>query len=294
MLPPITILFFLNALVYTFTYFLIASGLSLIFGTLGILNVAHGALYMFGAYTAVTLIRLSGINPILQFSSLIVAAFLVGLIGIAIEMFLLRLIYKRGDVYQLLLTFGLALASDDIVKLGWGLTPQAASEPYLTMGSINVFGMLYPNYNFVIISGSVSVALLLLVLLFRTWLGRIIRATSMNKELALGIGVNASRVFTYTYAIGAIIAGLAGSLIIPSTAASPGIGTEVIAISFSIVAIGGLGSLKGVLVGSLIIGFLRSIGVFFFPEVELMLIYLVTAAVLLIRPSGIFGRRRRV
>jgi len=263
----------------------------LIFGVLGILNCAHGSLYMLGAYAAVTLVRLSGPSPILQFLSLVVAGLSIGLVGMLLERLQLRFIYQRQDTYQLLLTYGWVLVFDDVVKLLWGLYPEAATGPYKLMGSSSIFGMPYPNYNFIIMIGSASVALLLFVLLFKTWLGRVIRATSLNRELASAVGVNVNRIYTYTFALGAVLAGFGGALIIPSTAASVGMGTDVLVEAFAIVAIGGLGSLKGAFVGSLTVGLLRSFGIAAFPEIETALLYLITASVLLIRPWGLFGKR---
>lgn len=291
MLPPDLPIFLLNALTYTCVYFLIAAGLSLIFGVLGILNCAHGALYMVGAYVAVTLIKLFTANPLLQFLSMIVAGLSIGLIGILIERFQLRFIYQRQDTYQLLLTYGWVLVFDDLVKLLWGLYPQAASEPYLLAGSSNIAGKPYPNYNFVMMAGSAIVALLLFAVLFRTWMGRVIRATSMNRELASGIGINVNRTYTYTFALGAMLVGFSGALVIPSTAASVGMGADILVEAFAIVAIGGLGSLKGAFIGSIIAGVLRSFGIAIFPEIETALLYLITAAVLLVRPWGLFGKR---
>ncbi|HID72777.1 TPA: branched-chain amino acid ABC transporter permease, partial [Candidatus Micrarchaeota archaeon] len=278
------------SLVFASMFFLIASGLSLIFGVMRILNIAHGALYMIGAYIAYTLItEVRGLHPLVAYLMIPLTGLVVGCIGLATERFLIRYIYGREEVYQLLLTFGLALVFDDIVRIFWGLEPRSASEPYARLGVVELGSVAYPTYNFVVMGAAAVSGLILWYLLFKTRVGRVIRATANNRELAQAMGVRVGKLYTLTFGLGATLVGAGGAVMLPATSATPGMGTDVIVEAFAVVAIGGLGSIKGAAVGSLIIGFLRTLGITFFPEVELAVLYLITAGVLLVRPRGLFG-----
>lgn len=282
--------FLLNSFVYASMLFLISSGLTLIFGVLGILNMAHGALYMIGAYIAYTLITsLYSSSHLSAYLMIPVVGLIVGGIGMLIERSLIHRVYDREDVYQLLLTFGIALAFDDIVRMIWGSTPRSAGELYMEVGTIDVGGSTYPLYNFIVIAVAVIYAIVLWYLLFKTRNGRIIRAMASNKELAQAIGIKRDRLFTLTFGLGAMLAGLGGAIMLPATSATLGMGTEVIVEAFAVVAIGGLGSVKGAALGALIVSFLRNLGITYFPEVELAILYLITAGILLLRPRGLFG-----
>lgn len=291
-LPDLVILI-LNGLFYSSMLFLIASGLTLIFGVMGILNVAHGGFYALGAYIAISLASAaiaSGAPLLVWFLSLLGAALIVGVLGLAIEAGLLRPIYKREESYQLLLTFGILLILQDIVKIFWGLLPVGIPQLYLALGAIEVGERFYPIYNIFVILSGFLVALALWFWLARTTSGRIVRAASIDKEMTAALGVNVRSLYTFVFGLGAILGGLGGSLTIPIRTAIPGIGMEELILSFAVIALGGLGSVRGAFVGSLLIGMVRSVGITYFPELELAIIFLVLALVLMIRPTGLFGR----
>jgi len=292
--PDVIILLLLNGIFYSLILFIISLGLTLIFGVLGILNIAHGGFYALGAYFAVSLVgRALGLPiPALTYVALFAAALLVGVVGLGIEPSL-RPIYKREVEYQLLLTYGIFLVIQDAIKFFWGLLPVSASEPYLLLGRIEVGGRVYPLYNIFVMVVSIISALILYYILYRTNAGRLIRATSMDKEMAIALGIDAKKIYMFVFALGGILAGLAGSVVAPMIAVQPGIGDEENTLAFAIIAIGGLGSLKGALIGSFIVGMVRSVGILFFPEIELAVIYLVMFIVLTIRPYGLFGKMER-
>lgn len=285
------ILLLLNGIFFSLSLFIISLGLTLIFGVLGILNIAHGGFYALGAYFAVSLVGqfLGFPTPTLPYIALFVAALFVGIVGLGTEP-ILRPIYKREVEYQLLLTYGIFLIIQDAIKFFWGLLPVSASEPYLLLGKIEVCGRIYPLYNiFVMIISTIS-ALALYYILYKTDFGRLVRATAMDKEMAIALGIDAKKIYMFVFALGCFLAGLAGSIVAPMIAVQPGIGSEETTLAFAIIAIGGLGSLKGALLGSFIVGMLRSVGVTFFPEIELAVIYLVMFVVLTVRPHGLFGK----
>jgi branched-subunit amino acid ABC-type transport system permease component len=282
----------LNSLLYAATLFLIAGGLSLIYGVMRIVNLAHGSLYALGAYvTAWTIGQVAGGAPPVAFYALLpVGAIAVAAVGAIVEPTLLRPFYQRAEEYQLLVTFGLLLILEDVMRLVWGPYPLSASQPWELLGSTTVFGSRYPNYNLLVIGLGFTVAALLWAFVYRTKFGVILRATSQDMRMASALGVNVKRVYVQAFALGCFMAGLGGAFIVPIQSAVLGMGVDALIIAFVVVVIGGLGSLEGALIGALIVGFVRTLGVTLFPEIELALLYIIAAAVLLIRPIGLFGR----
>jgi branched-chain amino acid transport system permease protein len=281
----------LNSLYYASSLFQIAAGLSLIYGVMRIVNLAHGNLYALGAYvTAWTVLLLSGAPAVVSFVLLLAGAFGAAAAGALIEPTLLRPLYKRAEEYQLLITFGLLLVLEDFMRLVWGPYPLSPSVLSDVLGSSTFFGATYPNYNlFVIGIGFVS-ALVLWAFVYRTKFGVMLRATSQNMRMASALGVNVNKVYVQAFTIGCFMAGLGGAVISPISSAVLGMGVDALILAFVVVTIGGLGSLEGALVGSLIVGFVRTLGITYFAEVELAVLYLIAAVVLLVRPAGLFGR----
>ena len=297
-IPTLFFSLLLNGLVFSAMLVLFSLGLNLIFSYLNVLNMAHGGFYTLGIYLSMTLattIALKGLLPTYSILLLvIVAGGVVGLIAFVIEPLLLRRVYARGHADQLLLTYGLLLVLDDLVKLGWGLELHSVPEAYYFLGSLPLFGVSFPNYNFFLLFTCFLLAWLLWFILYKTTFGKTCRAIAEHRDMVRALGVNSEKLFTLIFVIGVVFAGWGGSLMMPLSGIFPGIGLEPLILSFIIVAIGGLGSLKGAVIGSFIVGLIRSIGIGYFPEIELMIVYLIMAIILLIRPQGLFGRREIV
>ncbi len=283
----------LSALRQAAFLFLISSGLTLIFGVLNILNFAHGALYMLGAYFVYALtLHLTG--PAGFLAAVLAAPLGVALIATVIETGLLRRIYAQEEIYQLLLTYALVLIIDDLAKIVFGPEFKSIPKPEMLSGSVALFGGTVPVYTLLVVVLAPAVALLLWYLLYKTKTGKVVRATSSDREMADALGINMSALFTLVFAFGAVLAGLGGALAGPARTVFPGVGTEVIIESFVVVVIGGLGNLWGALIGSVLIGSLETIGIIVFPEFEMSLIYLLMVVVLVVRPWGLFGRPYKV
>ena len=282
----------LNALFYASTLFLIAAGLSLIYGVMGIVNIAHGSFFAIGAYVTATTIQLSaGTVPVpLLFVLLPLGAIVVGILGYVVEPILLRPLYARGaEEYPLLITFGLLLILEDGMRIIWGGNPLPASRLVEYLGSMSVLGSLYPIYVLFVISVGIVASLLLWVFLYRTNVGLILRATSQDMKMASGLGLDVRRVFNMAFAGGCFMVGLAGAVIVPYQSATLGMGMDALILAFVVVVIGGLGSMKGAFIGALIVGVVKVLGIQYFPEIELAVLYIIAALVLFIRPTGIFG-----
>jgi branched-chain amino acid transport system permease protein len=287
----------LNSIFYASVLFLIAAGLSLIYGVMRIVNLAHGQFYALGAYVSAWAVGslfgvAAGDNWWLagQLLLLPIGAFAIALIGAIIEPTLLRPLYRRPEEYVLLITFGLLMIIEDVIKLLFGGTPLSAGTIMDKMGSIRTGGLQYPAYNLVVIGVGLAAAVGLWWLIYRTRFGVILRATSQDRRMASALGINVSRVYVQAFAIGCFMAGLGGAVVVPAQAAVLGMGVDALILSFVVIVIGGLGSLEGAFVGALIVALVRTAGIQFFPEIELAALYLIAAAVLLIRPTGLFGR----
>ena len=282
----------LNSLLYASVLFLIAAGLSLIFGVMRIVNLAHGSLYAVGAYVTAWLLGRGFAYHIplgWLFLLLPVGALAVALIGVVIEPLLLRPFYRRAEEYQLLVTFGLLQILEDLMRLVWGGTPLSADTLMDALPIIHIGGLFYPGYNLVVIAIGVVAAVVLWAAIYHTRFGVMLRATSQDRRMASALGLNVSLIYIAAFGIGCFMAGLGGAIVVPTQAAVLGMGVDALVIAFVVVVIGGLGSLKGALVGAVVVSFVRTAGIQFFPELELAVLYLIAAAVLLVRPTGLFG-----
>jgi branched-chain amino acid transport system permease protein len=282
----------LNSLFYASVLFLIAAGLSLIFGVMRIVNMAHGTLYAVGAYVTAWLMGKAiaiGVPLGWLFLLLPVGAAVVALVGFVIEPLLLRPFYRRAEEYQLLVTFGLLLILEDVIRFLWGGMPITADTLQDVVPIIRIGGLIYPGYNLVVVGIGVLAAIGLWAGIYKTKFGVMLRATSQDRRMASALGINVGLVYVSAFAIGCFMAGLGGAIIVPSQAAVLGMGVDALILAFVVVVIGGLGSLQGALVGALIVSFVRTAGIQFFPEIELAVLYLIAAAVLMIKPTGLYG-----
>ena len=266
---------------------LVAAGLSLIFGVLRVLNFAHGSLYMLGAYFAWMAFRISGSFWV----ALLLGPLLVCAVGWTMEFGFLRRVYGAPEPFQLLLTFAFVLIFDDLVKLVFGPVYQSPPTPAALSGAVIIGRNVLPTYHLFILAVGGLVGLGLWLFLEKTGVGLIIRATAADREMARALGVRSSRLFTWVFVLGAWLAGLGGALSMPVRAISPGMGEFIIIEAFVVVVLGGLGSLRGAFLGAVLIGLLHAYGLVFMPVFELALGYVAMAAVLIVRPWGLFGVR---
>jgi len=281
-----------NAMLYASVLFLIAGGLSLIYGVMRIVNLAHGNLFALGAFVTASVVGqwLAGAPTVVLYLLVPSGAFAAAAVGALVEPTLLRTFYRRAEEYQLLVGFGLLLILEDLIRLAWGPYPLSASALFEKAGSITVGELLYPTYNILIIATGFVAALFLWAFVYKTRFGVVLRATAQDMRRASALGVNVNRVYVQAFTIGCFMAGLGGAIVVPSQSAVLGMGIDALVLSFIVVVIGGLGSLEGALVGAFIVGAFREIGISWFPELELAVLYLIAATVLLIRPAGLFGR----
>lgn len=288
--PSFLVIQSLNGLTYAMFLFLIASGLSLIFGVLGVLNFAHGSLYMLGAYFTHQFVSLFVDAPGQFWWAVILGSLVVATLGVVIERFFLRHLYVREELNQLLFTYALVLIISDIAKIIWGTDQFSVSRPAILEGAISILGQYFPKYNIVIILLGPCIAFVFWFIILRTRWGRKIRAAALDREVLGSLGVNVNRLFTVVFFIGAWLAGLGGGLVSPVSAIVPGMDVEVIVNAFIVVVIGGLGSFWGTFLGSLIVGQVYALGILVFPRLSLAFIYALMALVLILRPWGLLGR----
>ncbi len=284
-----TLIFFLHGLTYAGLLFLVSSGLTLVFGMMNVLNFAHATFYMLGAYFSWTLLRTTD-NFWL---SLVAAPTLLFFIGAFVERFLLRRVHVLGHVHELLLTFGLAYVLTEAVKWAWGTNPLAVPITGFLAQSVDLFGIVYPVYRIFVFSASVLVGLLMSLFLYKTRFGIIIRGAVDDSDTVGALGINVPAVFMATFAFGAALSGFAGVIAGPLLTTFPGMGDAILVDAFVVIVVGGLGSLGGAVVASLVIGELQSFGVLLFPKFSLALIYMLMAVVLVVKPSGLFGRQQQ-
>jgi branched-chain amino acid transport system permease protein len=290
--PTLFVLASLDGLAYAALVFLVSVGLSLIFGVLRIVNVAHGSLYAFGAYLAATLsLLVAPISPWLTYPALLVAAVIIGVVaGGLIEKLLLRRVYGREEALQLLITFAVFMVMDNLQRLIWGVQPIYAAEPLKLLPNVSVFGVSYTAYQTLLLPAAALLALFGLRYFLRNTLsGAVILAVTEDREAATSIGINAQRVYLVTFVIGASLAALGGALASPTTALVPGMGTEMIVLSFAVAATAGLGQIEGTAITALAIGLSRAFVIYTYPEFEVLVPYLIMVVVLLVRPEGLFG-----
>jgi branched-chain amino acid transport system permease protein len=279
---------FLHGLVYGMLIFLVASGLTLVMSMMDILNFAHASIYMIGAFICFQIIQWTNSFWL----ALIVAPLVCALLGILIERVLIRKIHASGHVDELLLTFGLAMVIMEVVKWIYGTTPRPVPVPNLLTQSLRLWsGIQYPTYRLFILILAFAVLTFLFYLLAKTRLGISIRACVQDGGMANALGTNVSIVFVTVMGIGAWLAGIAGVIVAPYLSVYPGMFSDMTLDCFAVIAVGGLGSLWGVLVASLIIGQVQSFGVIFLPTISLILIYIVMVLVFTIKPSGLFGKK---
>jgi branched-subunit amino acid ABC-type transport system permease component len=289
--PSFFVLQSLNGLTYAMFLFLIASGLSLIFGILRILNFAHGSLYMMGAYFTHQFVSLFIDVPGQFWWAVLFASLTVAVIGVIIERFFLCHLYYREELYQLLFTYALVLILSDFARIIWGTGQFSVSRPAILKGAVHILDQYFPIYNIVIILLGPCIAFTFWFIMLRTRWGRKIRAAALDREMLGSLGVNVSRLFTVVFFIGAWMAGLGGALVSPVSAIVPGMDVEIIVNAFIVVVIGGLGSFWGTFLGSLIVGQVYALGILVFPRLSLAFIYVLMALVLILRPWGLLGRR---
>lgn len=281
----------INGVFYASLLFLMSAGLQIIFGVLNIVNFGHAAAYMLGLYLTYGVIGLLPQNhPILFWSAPLIAAASVGLLGLGFERGILRFLYKRDHVFQILVTFGIVLMVDDIIRFFWGGYSIGVAPLIGTM--IEYGNIIYPVYNLVIIVAAAALAFFLWFLFRKTDIGRVIRATSFDEEITEAMGISVSRVKAFTFLFGSAIAGLAGGLMLPVTGGWPGVGMEYLILSFVVIAMAGLGSINGALITALIIGMVNSLGVQYFPKLELAFVFILMALILSLKPSGLFGAQQ--
>jgi len=258
-----------------------------------IVNVTHGSFYALGAYAAASLTGAwfaAGYPPMLSYLVLLAAAVLVSVVvAPLIEQGILRFMYAKDEVVILLITYALFLVLEDVIKLVWGVNPYYIAQPYALLGSFTVGGLAHPTYNLILVALALVSGLGLTWLLRSTRIGKLLQAVIHDPEVSRAMGINVNRYYLVTFTFGSMLAALAGAFTAPTVSVVPGLGVEIIVLSFAVVVIGGLGSLPGAALGAVIVGVVRSLSVHYMPQVELFVIYFVMAMVLAFRPRGLFS-----
>jgi len=294
----------LNGLQFGLMLFLLAAGLTLVFGIMDMINLSHGSLYMGGAYLGAAATQASGSFLL----GLLAALVGMALIGLLLEVFLLRRLYQRDHLSQVLATFALILIANELVRMIWGPQPLMLNAPEALSGPVDLFGISYPAYRLLIIAVGLAVAGLLYWLVGHTRAGMWVRAGASNREMAQALGIDVRKLFTGIFALGAALCALAGMLLGPLLAVQVGMGEDILILAFVVIVIGGIGSIRGALVGSLLVGMVDTLGRALLPTLlrtitspdiaahvgpalASVLIYLLMAAVLFWRPTGLFPAR---
>jgi len=270
--------------------FLLASGLTLIFGALRVINFAHGSFYMISAYLAYSVVTALGDYPIVSFwVALALAPVAIGILGGLVEFAFFRRVYARELEYQLLLTYGLVLVFSDIVRFIWGEEYRSLGRPAALAGPVFVFGKPVPVYIIflIVVAGLIGAGLWLL--LYRTKLGKTIRAVVYDRHMVSALGINVPRMYSVVFGLGCWLAGLAGGLMAPMGSITLGMDVEIIVECFVVVVVGGMGSILGALLGALLMGELYAFGILIVPRVALASLFLAMTVVLIIRPWGLLG-----
>jgi len=286
------VLYILNGLYFGAFLFLTSLGLTIILGVMGILNLAHGSLFALGAFMAAWTIGLMATGP--PSTALIVGIIcsmaLTAAVGFLLERSLIKPIIRRPLEYQLLITFGALLLMEDLIKLVWGGEARYASAPFDSMGRTSLLGLEYPWYFVFVMALTALAGMAVWFVMARTRAGIMLRAIAMDRDMAEAMGIPIKRLSSLAFMLGASMAGLAGALMVPTSPALLGIGMEPLIMAFIVVVIGGMGSLKGAVVGSLLVGQARSFGVGFLPELEMPILFLIAVLILIGRPQGMFGK----
>ena len=277
----------LHGLVYGMLLFLVASGLNLVLGMMGVLNIAHASFYMLGAYFAYTVTAYSGSFWL----SLLISPLLVGGIGLLLERLLIRQTYKSGHDLQLLLTFGLFFIMNEITRIIWGSGLLTVETPPILSGSIPFMGRIYPVYRLFIIGFTALIVVCMIFVLTKTRVGIIIRAAVKDAEMVEALGNNVPTVFLLVFGAGSALAGLAGVIAAPFLSVYLNMGAEALMDCFVVIVVGGFGSLFGALIASLLIGQLQSFGILWIPQLAMVFQFLLMALILILRPTGLFGEK---
>ena len=290
----LTLTILIDAISYASWLFIVALGLTLVFGVLKILNIAHGSFYALGAYaaaTAVAWVNGAALPPMWSLPTMLLAALAVAvLVAPLTERGLLRIYYGRDEVLLVLVTYAMFLMLEDITKLIWGANPYYVSEPYALFDNIDIGHQSYVGYDLFLVLLALLVGAVVWWCLNRTHTGKIVTAVIHSPEIASSMGINVSRVYMGAFVAGIFLAALGGAFTAPMISVQPGVSVGVIIISFAVVIIGGLGSIEGAAIGALIVGLARACAVHLMPTAELFSVYLVMALVLVFRPQGLFQR----
>lgn len=278
----------MNSLSYGFLLFMITCGITIVFGILGVLNLAHGSMYLLGSYIGYSIIMKSGLP---FWVAILTVPLFIAAIGLIIERIILRPTYKLGHLSQVLLTFGLAYIFHDIFSIIWGKNVLAVDPPKGLSNSIDILGYSIPSYRLALITIGIAIALLLWFIQDKTKWGAVIRAGLSDKEMAGALGVNIHLVFTLVFVIGSLLTGLGGVLGSPILGTYPGMEFQILILSLVILVVGGLGSVTGTLLASLLVGFVETFSRYLIPELSLIITFALMAIVLVIRPQGLVGRR---
>ncbi|HEV8464853.1 MAG TPA: branched-chain amino acid ABC transporter permease [Pseudolabrys sp.] len=283
-----------DGLVYAAYLFIVAIGLTLIFGVMKILNVTHGSFYAFGAYGAATAVGIyanSDLPAALGFLFMIALAMAIGVVmGLVLERGILRLVYGRDEVVVVLVTYAVFLILEDVIVLIWGPRSYAAYQPMVAAGNTEIGELVLSNYDIGLVAIAAALAGIAYWALKFTRYGRLLTTVIFDRETAAAFGINVTLVYTVTFIIGAMLGALGGAVMAPKMSITLGIGVEVIVLAFAVVAIGGMGSIEGALIGALVVGICRAAAVHLVPQLELFVIYGVMALVLVVRPYGLFVR----
>jgi branched-chain amino acid transport system permease protein len=282
-----------DGIIYSAWLFVAAVGLTLIYGVMKIVNITHGSFYALGAYAAASLTGAwlaKGYPPMLSYAVLLASAVIVTLVfAPLIERGILRFMYAKDEVVILLITYALFLILEDTIKLIWGVDPYFIAEPYGLLGSFDVAGLSYPTYNLILVAIAILSGFGLTALLRWTRVGKLLLTVIHDPEVSRAMGVNVDRFYLVTFTCGSLLAAIGGAFTAPTVSVVPGLGVEIVVLSFAVVVIGGLGSLPGAALGAIIVGLVRSAAIHYAPAVELFVIYFVMALVLAIRPRGLFS-----
>ena len=284
----------IDGVTYAAWLFIVAAGLTLVYGVMRILNLAHGSLYAIGAYAAASALGLyvaKGFAPWGMYPLLVVCAVVAGIVaGLAVERGVLRFMYGRDPVVMLVVTYAVLLILEDVIKLVWGVDAYTAYQPYQLLGRVQAGPLSFATYDLALVGVAALVAAALWWVLERTRRGKLLRVVIHDTEAASALGIDVRRTYIVTFAAGATLGAAAGALTAPAVSVAPGLGVEVIVVAFAVVVIGGLGSVAGAAAGALLVGLARAAAVHYAPEVELFMIYGVMCLVLALRPDGLFAR----
>jgi branched-chain amino acid transport system permease protein len=282
-----------DGIIYSAWLFVAAIGLTLIYGVMKIVNLTHGSFYALGAYAAASFTGAwiaRGYPPMLSYAVLLASAIIITLVfAPLIERGILRFMYAKEEVVILLITYALFLILEDVIKLIWGVDPYFIAEPYGLLGSFDVGEMTYPTYNLILVGIAIVSGGGLTLLLQGTRVGKLLRTVIHDPEVSRAMGINVDRFYLVTFTFGSMLAAIGGAFTAPTVSVVPGLGVEIIVLSFAVVVIGGLGSLPGAALGAVIVGLVRSAAIHYAPAVELFVIYFVMALVLAFRPRGLFS-----